>query len=104
MVAPASETIAEQFHITSQAIVAMTTSIFILGYGEYQITPRHSVTDPIAAIGPLVCPAKPGACTDANRVSFSVVRTSERIVWSLSSSATRQYVVSWFVPSLLSRI
>ncbi|KAF8333792.1 MFS polyamine transporter [Amanita rubescens] len=32
MVAPASETIAEQFHITNEAIVAMTTSIFILGY------------------------------------------------------------------------
>ncbi|KAK2463962.1 hypothetical protein APHAL10511_004013 [Amanita phalloides] len=32
MVAPASEQIAIQFHITSSALIAMTTSVFVLGY------------------------------------------------------------------------
>ena len=32
MVAPAADQIAEQFHITSSAIIAMTISVFILAY------------------------------------------------------------------------
>jgi hypothetical protein len=35
MVAPAASQVAEQLGITSNALVAMTTSIFVLGYGEY---------------------------------------------------------------------
>ena len=35
MIAPAAVQVAEQLNITSNALVAMTTSIFILGYGEY---------------------------------------------------------------------
>ena len=35
MIAPASAQVAEQLGITSNVLVAMTTSIFILGYGEY---------------------------------------------------------------------
>ena len=34
MIAPAAAQVAEELGITSNAIVAMTTSIFILGYGE----------------------------------------------------------------------
>jgi hypothetical protein len=33
MVAPASETIAQQFEITSTVLIAMTISIFVLAYG-----------------------------------------------------------------------
>ena len=35
MIAPAAEQVAEQLGITSNVLIAMTTSIFILGYGEY---------------------------------------------------------------------
>ena len=35
MIAPAAAQVAEEFGITSNVLVAMTTSIFILGYGEY---------------------------------------------------------------------
>lgn len=35
MVAPASAQVAEQFNITSPALIAMTTSIFVLGYCRY---------------------------------------------------------------------
>lgn len=35
MIAPAASQVAEQFGITSSVLVAMTTSIFVLGYGEY---------------------------------------------------------------------
>lgn len=34
MVAPATETIAAQFGITNDVLIAMTTSIFVLAYGE----------------------------------------------------------------------
>ena len=34
MIAPAAAQVAEEFGITSNVLVAMTTSIFILGYGE----------------------------------------------------------------------
>ena len=34
MIAPAADQVAEQFGITSNVLVAMTTSIFVLGYGE----------------------------------------------------------------------
>ena len=35
MIAPAAAQVAEEFGITNNVLVAMTTSIFILGYGEY---------------------------------------------------------------------
>jgi hypothetical protein len=35
MIAPAANQVAEQFGITSNVLIAMTTSIFILGYGKY---------------------------------------------------------------------
>ena len=44
MIAPAAEQVAEQLGITSNVLIAMTTSIFILGYGEYFLyaaPPRH---------------------------------------------------------------
>ena len=42
MIAPAAAQVAEQLGITSNALVAMTTSIFILGYGEYLLyAPLH---------------------------------------------------------------
>ena len=34
MISPAAAQVAEELGITSSALVAMTTSIFILGYGE----------------------------------------------------------------------
>jgi hypothetical protein len=35
MIAPASRQVAEQFDIHSTVILAMTTSVFVLGYGVY---------------------------------------------------------------------
>jgi hypothetical protein len=35
MIAPASTQLAERFDIHSSVLLAMTTSVFILGYGEY---------------------------------------------------------------------
>ena len=35
MVAPAANQVAEELGITSNALIAMTTSIFVLGYGEF---------------------------------------------------------------------
>lgn len=102
MVAPAAGTIAQQFHITNEAIIAMTTSIFILGYGEYQITSRYiQLLTQSQLLGRwFVLPSR-ASCINADRVSFSAFRTSERTVWSLSSSATRELVVSWFVPRVV---
>lgn len=34
MIAPASNQLAEQFGITSSAIIALTTSVFVLAYGK----------------------------------------------------------------------
>lgn len=39
MVAPATEQIAEQFGIHSSVIIAMTTSIFVIGYGKFPCAP-----------------------------------------------------------------
>ena len=50
MIAPAAAQLAEELGITSTALIAMTTSIFILGYGEYFSgstlcpTPQFSIT------------------------------------------------------------
>ena len=42
MIAPAAAQVSEQLGITSNVLVAMTTSIFILGYGEYFLyAPPH---------------------------------------------------------------
>ena len=38
MIAPAAAQIAEELGITSGTLVAMTTSIFVLGYGEYLLS------------------------------------------------------------------
>lgn len=35
MIAPASDQLAEQFGITSSAIIALTTSVFVLAYGKF---------------------------------------------------------------------
>lgn len=35
MISPASEAVAQQFGITNNVIIAMTTSIFVLAYGKY---------------------------------------------------------------------
>lgn len=35
MVAPATDQIAEQFGIHSTVIIAMTTSVFVVGYGKF---------------------------------------------------------------------
>ena len=59
MIAPAAAQVAEEFGITSNVLVAMTTSIFILGYGEYFLLrsarPRFLTFFSRIAIGPLVC-------------------------------------------------
>ena len=42
MIAPAALQIAVQFRMTSSVLVAMTTSIFVLGFGEYfSYAPPH---------------------------------------------------------------
>ena len=42
MIAPAAAQVSEQFGITNKTLVAMTTSIYILGYGEYFLyAPPH---------------------------------------------------------------
>lgn len=38
MIAPASEQLASQFGITNAVVMAMTTSVFVLGYGELTMT------------------------------------------------------------------
>jgi hypothetical protein len=35
MIAPAADQVAQQLGITNNVLVAMTTSIFVLGYGKY---------------------------------------------------------------------
>ena len=40
MIAPAAAQVAEELGITSNVLVAMTTSIFVLGYGEYFLYTR----------------------------------------------------------------
>lgn len=35
MIAPAAESVAAQFGITNDVVIAMTTSVFVLGYGAY---------------------------------------------------------------------
>lgn len=59
MIAPAANQLAEELGITSSALVAMTTSIFILGYGEYllYVVPHPDfliIFFPWIAVGPLV--------------------------------------------------
>lgn len=43
MMAPASETIAAQFHVTSPAITAMMTSMFVLGYGAFNTLSTYEI-------------------------------------------------------------
>jgi hypothetical protein len=37
MVAPATDQIAHEFGITSPVLIAMSTSVFVIGYGEFCI-------------------------------------------------------------------
>ena len=41
MIAPASDTLAAQFGITNTAVIALTTSVFVLAYGTFT---GHQVT------------------------------------------------------------
>jgi hypothetical protein len=58
MVAPASGQIAEDFAITSKAVVAMTVSVFVLAYGGvtpvYSLIPIERLIKFYLALGPLV--------------------------------------------------
>src|ERR1700733_4862300 len=53
MIAPASDAVARQFGVTNNVLIAMTTSIFVLAYGEEFVIllPRYAYLR--AAIGPL---------------------------------------------------
>jgi len=62
MIAPASEQLATRFDIHSTVLLAMTTSIFILGYGGYLLfwRPAHGLRSShslgsavVVAFGPL---------------------------------------------------
>lgn len=55
MIAPASSKLAEEFGITNEVIIALTTSIFVLAYGGLQIRTGCVKYLPLihAAIGPL---------------------------------------------------
>lgn len=44
MVAPATEQIASEFGVTSNVLIAMTTSVFVLGYGTCYIWPLVATT------------------------------------------------------------
>lgn len=59
MVAPASLQIAHDFNITSTVVMAMTTSVFVLGYCEHSFISLSMVLSSYAlnvlAVGPLVC-------------------------------------------------
>jgi hypothetical protein len=45
MIAPASRQVAEQFDIRGTVILAMTTSVFVLGYGGYiPFSPQTALT------------------------------------------------------------
>jgi MFS family permease len=61
MIAPASEQLAEHFDIRNSALLAMTTSVFVLAYGRYRdsralcIAFPHSIVSAITiAFGPLL--------------------------------------------------
>lgn len=43
MVAPATEQIAREFGITNTVIIAMTTSVFVLAFGEYLVFSRFEL-------------------------------------------------------------
>lgn len=55
MVAPATNQVAAQFGIHSGVVVAFTTSIFVLGYGESSSTQKFAFVSDLesVAIGPL---------------------------------------------------
>ena len=58
MVAPASLQIAHDFKITSAVLVAMNTSVFVLGYCEHSFISLSMVLSyalHALAVGPLVC-------------------------------------------------
>lgn len=105
MVAPASDAVAAQLNITNDVINAMTTSIFILGYGGYRIPlsyTSHWRHDSRWTFG-LSCHAR-GLYLKTDQVPPTAVRSIEWDFWPLSSSATREYVVSRCVSPFLSRI
>ncbi|KAF5364870.1 hypothetical protein D9757_013047 [Collybiopsis confluens] len=57
MVAPATEAVAAEFGITNDVLIAMTTSIFVLAYGEsleYKVIMNHGLDLENTAIGPLI--------------------------------------------------
>lgn len=55
MIAPATNQLAAQFNIHSSAIIALTTSIFVLAYGESSFIQRFDFVSDLkwTAIGPL---------------------------------------------------
>jgi hypothetical protein len=58
MVAPAASQIAIDFGITSTVLIAMTTSVFVLGFGKPRLRAKvESLADTVikSAVGPLVC-------------------------------------------------
>ncbi|PPQ70367.1 hypothetical protein CVT24_013142 [Panaeolus cyanescens] len=58
MVAPASEQVASELGITSPVLIAMSTSVFVLGYGEpfrlFTLLFINALLNPFKAFGPLV--------------------------------------------------
>ena len=53
MIAPASDAVARQFGVTNNVLMAMTTSIFVLAYGEESVILLPCYAYLRAAIGPL---------------------------------------------------
>lgn len=54
MVAPASDQLAASFGITNNAVIALTTSIFVLAYGAFNLFPFRDLRSHICtAFGPL---------------------------------------------------
>ena len=55
MIAPASETIAQEFGMTDPVLISLITSAFVLGYGEFPLKPTNSsLLIILSAVGPLV--------------------------------------------------
>ena len=109
MIAPAATQVAEQLGITSNVLVAMTISIFILGYGEYFLPvyyappphPRFSFTFSWIALGPLVCSSHSSLVPSNINTLASVFSPPFWNIWPFACSPTSEsFLPRYFFPVL----
>ena len=91
MIAPASEQLAEQFDIHSTVLLAMTTSVFVLGYGVYLSFPytARRVVNPVVH--------------SYHSLRAAIPWTTQRDIWALPRATNFKYVVPQYVVCMLSR-